>query len=140
LHAKLGQSGPVAFNPDQYLFWDEFHLTRIAQHILGEAAAVAVGAGIEISALLEMDTHVVEFGVARTLHNANVTTNARPGDTRSAADSAGAAPLTSHSHHVEQLFEATSAQGQRWMKPALKPLSFGLDDISMTDVSFGVEM
>ena len=42
LDAPFGQSGPVAPNPDQYLWWDQLHLTGAANRMVGDLAAVAV--------------------------------------------------------------------------------------------------
>jgi phospholipase/lecithinase/hemolysin len=42
LEAPFGQSGPVVPNPDQYLWWDQLHMTRAANRMVGDLAAVAV--------------------------------------------------------------------------------------------------
>jgi phospholipase/lecithinase/hemolysin len=42
LDAPLGQPGPVVPNPDQYLWWDQLHLTAVANRMVGDLAAAAV--------------------------------------------------------------------------------------------------
>jgi phospholipase/lecithinase/hemolysin len=66
LHAKMGEAGPVVPNPDEYLFWDEFHFTRVAHQIIGDAAAAAgaAGAGVDTWALVGLDVGSADLGGA----------------------------------------------------------------------------
>src|SRR5262249_13743982 len=64
---------------------------------------------------------------------------AQPGETGSAADSAGAAPLELDSHQVDQLFAAIGQQDQGWMNPASKPHAAGLDEDWLSDLLVGLE-
>ncbi len=48
-----GSSGTVVSNPDQYLFWDGIHPTRVAHQFIGDAALAALAAPVpEPSTLL----------------------------------------------------------------------------------------